>query len=41
MAKPKSTVRKGVRIGKDGTPKVVVTKPGKGIVNKILKGLGK
>jgi hypothetical protein len=40
MAKPKSTVRKGVRMTKDG-PKVVVTKPGKGIVNKILKGLGK
>jgi hypothetical protein len=40
MAKPKSTVRKGVRMTKDG-PKVVTTKRGTGIVNKILKAAGK
>lgn len=36
MAKPKSTVRVGLRDGK-----VVVTKPGKGFTHKILKKLGK
>ena len=36
MAKPKSTVRVGNRKGK-----IVVTKPGKGILDKILKKVGK
>lgn len=36
MAKPKSTIRVGNRGGK-----VVITKPGKGIVNAILKKVGK
>jgi hypothetical protein len=40
MAKPKSTVRKGVRMTKDG-PKVVTTKKGKGITNAVLKKLGR
>lgn len=40
MAKPKSTVRKGVRMTTSG-PKVVTTKRGKGILNAALKALGK
>lgn len=36
MAKPKSTIRVGNRGGK-----VVTTKKGKGIMDKILKSLGK
>lgn len=40
MAKPKSTIRKGVRMTKGG-PKVVTTKKSKGLVGKILTKLGK
>lgn len=40
MAKPKSTVRKGVRMTAAG-PKVVVTKKGKGAVHKALKLFGR
>lgn len=40
MAKPKSTVRKGVRMTPAG-PKVVTTKKGKGLVNAALKVFGK
>ena len=40
MAKPKSTVRKGVRMTQAG-PKVVTTKSGKGVVHKLLKLAGK
>jgi hypothetical protein len=40
MAKPKSTVRKGVRIVA-GKPVVVTTKPSKGLIGKALKKIGK
>lgn len=40
MAKPKSTVRTGVRMTKDG-PKVVQTKKGSGLLDKALKKIGK
>jgi hypothetical protein len=40
MAKPKSTIRKGVRMTGAG-PKVVTTKRGKGLTDKILKAFGK
>lgn len=40
MAKPKSTVRKGVRMTKAG-PVVVTTKKGKGLLNSILKRTGR
>lgn len=40
MAKPKSTVRKGVRMTKAG-PVVVTTKKSKGLLGKLLTGLGK
>jgi hypothetical protein len=40
MAKPRSMVRTGVRMTKDG-PRIVTTKKGKGIVDKILKKAGK
>lgn len=40
MAKPKSTIRKGVRMTKSG-PKVVATKKGKGVLNAILNRIGK
>lgn len=40
MAKPKSTVRKGVRITKDG-PKIVTTKKSKGLLGKLLDKAGK
>jgi hypothetical protein len=38
MAKPKSTVRVGVS---KKTGKIVTTKKGSGLVDKILKGMGK
>ena len=40
MAKPKSTVRKGVRMTKDG-PKVVTTKKSKGILGALLTKAGR
>lgn len=40
MAKPKSTVRKGVRMTKNG-PVVVTTKKSKGVVGKLISALGK
>jgi hypothetical protein len=41
MAKPKSTVRKGVRVNAAGKPVVVTTKKGKGLLNAALKAIGK
>ncbi len=40
MAKPKSTVRKGVRMTKDG-PKIVTTKKSKGIIGKLITKAGR
>jgi len=40
MPKAKSTVRVGVRMTKDG-PKIVTTKKGKGLLDKILKSTGR
>jgi hypothetical protein len=40
MATKKSTVRKGVRMTKDG-PKVITTKKSKGVLGKIITAMGK